>query len=1685
MDLRSNAPSGRALAIRKYLADARPRTAWSELAGGDAPESWSDPLEAIEAVRLLNALGAPRRSRQLALVRYRRDPRSAWLRYGWALELLATRGPFFGWRFLAKEPEAYDDPFLTARFANLRVQSLIELSDFDRAERWIERIEQLGVWGTAEIRAQWLRAQDRRAEALELATSALKSEPRSLWLVDACLDLHQELGQADASFRLLEEKEAELDAGGLSLRLGHELLLREEPAGVEAAVARAEERLPLAEPEVQKGFAWLRGEAAYLEGRTADAIRFARESEAKVAVALADLLEKEPASSGRRKRLAVPHVAQHRSTCVPATLTSLLSFAGVDVDHVGVADAICYDGTAQHVERVWAQGQGLVVREFTLDWDTAVRLIDAGLAMSLVLTGATRGHMVAVVGYDERRRSLLLMDPSSGPLEAVSQSLFESMRPYGPRAALVLPKARAPDADAVDLPDASLYDALHAVHVAIERDDLESARKEQDALVASTPNHRLTEFARRAVAIHEKDWAAAAGACERLLAVFDNDARSRVLLVQCRLARLGREERVAALREAIDKGGHDASVFRVMLATELANDARDALEAERLALRALRERGPDGRAIMVLGRVAAHRGDAADSAELHQLGACIDWASEDAARLLHDATVRNGRGDAALSVLRARARRARTRSCLPTCTYIEALDERGHTGASLAELDDSLRARPSDRALLAFGVQRYASAGRDRRAAACMDRLAEVAVGRSLDDARIARLLRSGRIEEARDTVARRSLAEPDDVEMLARCASITGQVENRAAATAFLRRALEREPDNAALAQLVIESGVAPRERVDIAERALRREPGHVPLILNAAFGYAALGDTDASKERAERALRVGPGHPMPLGAVGRLAARRGDREEAARLFRAALENDVDQAEVIGEYVDCADEHRVYTERLAWVFERACERSSRGAGFDGWYDAARGHLAIVELRRMASAAAARRPDLATTRMLEVEALLDAQDKTEAGRRLVDADAAVEEQRAFGTQAARLWYLAGDGERALSYSHRALARFPEVQPLLFHLALLDELGRRPWAVRRARAALVRHPCEPLLLLHVARIEAGMGRRDVAVGLCESAIAIAPQHRAAWLLRAELGVARGEADVLDRVHQWTESRAWDATAQLTLSRLASMHDVHDVAIDAAKKATSLAPWDVSTHEAHALALFEGKRTQDALKACNVQRLSGRSAARLATRRALIFANTDDGRAAFAETTKILERWPSCVAAMRLRIHLRGPDDPTQAEELLAYESFDDMALMALGEEDVRRRRFERARSWYLRVLERDPKHRDAIVGAVQASKNLDDLDTAHRFIERLDAIDPGEAAAFRISFALEQGRIEAALEVLTTIVAGDRYDPDVFKTAIDTWHNNEGPPVLVAHLDELAASPDSAEAFVQRWSEVRMELAAHATAPDYVAAIASRDEDRGATAFAATANGLATAANASILWLAVRFRALLRARTRAAVAVSSAYAIRGHLWCAVAWSTRWVRRPDVAPWMLLHVASCWDALGCHDRAAATRRKARSLAPDRTTPDHTVWLALHEGCRGARGEAERLLTEADAPVTDGGKLALRLTQILLETAGPGGPSVAASLEQMSTIARSLVERGELTRSLHLTIQRTGRALRRIRTRPWPPLVRLEEGWYWLRAGNLRRVVSTLLIIGVVFGSLVAWGLLAEVDSKPRRH
>ncbi|MEZ0264145.1 MAG: C39 family peptidase [Phycisphaerae bacterium] len=702
-------------------------------------DRWTGAEARIMAGRLAGNLGAARLARVHHLRAYRAEPGHPLARYYYARAMIERRGPYETWQFMTRcgAPNGAD-PDLLADWLAFEALIAAMLRDFGAAERGIGRALEIAperAWIHVE-RASILNQQDKPADALASAMRALALSPLYRPGLQFAAEMLIMMDRDAEAIALLEDAAARTQSAAI---VGHLAALVGEAGDKPRARAlweRVVELSPMADKDYLKFLSARRCDAAYACGDYSAAAELARQAgkgfHAKIAERLSgDLRGKE------RVELKVPFVRQDHMTCAPATLTALARFWGKSAEHLGVVEEICYDGTPAHSERAWAERNGFVVREFRATWESAVGLIDRGVPFTLTTTETTGAHLQAVTGYDARRHTLLLRDPSTKHEgEVRADGLVEVYKSTGPRAMALVPADRAELFDGLELPEAGLYDLFYRVQTALVAHRREAAAaaygemveldRRERANVGAKPHEaerkdapadapgRLVCWARRSIGAYDSDHSEQLSATEALIAQFPDDAVLQLGKLGL-LRDLSRRSEILETLSAAAAAPKADLIFSFQYANELANDPRELPRATRMLRRYVRYRGGDAIGYGALASLLWQAREREEALALYRVATCLNDKDDRLAVMYFGAARYFGKAADAIALVADRFARFGGRSAVPAITLFRVMAAVDRTPEAFAALDKGLKKRPHDADLMLFMADQCARYGRTAR----------------------------------------------------------------------------------------------------------------------------------------------------------------------------------------------------------------------------------------------------------------------------------------------------------------------------------------------------------------------------------------------------------------------------------------------------------------------------------------------------------------------------------------------------------------------------------------------------------------------------------------------------------------------------------------------------------------------------------------------------------------------------------------------------------------------------------------------------------------------------------------------------------------------------------------------------------------------------------------------------------
>lgn len=1561
---------------------------------GPLPQ-WRGTPARILAGSLAAQLGSPRLGSAIHVRAWREAPNDPEACLYYSYEVLSHRGPLATWEFLRQVgtlPEAEDR--IRGYWLSMHSVVLGQFRDFDAAESWLARAEEAapGLPWLLVQRAHLYEMEDRYDDALAASREALERRPSYRVAVQQNAQLLQLLDRDEEAEALLSRAIERIESSGLMAQLG---VLRDE-MGRHAEARRTWDRLaetfPLLEARFLKWLAGRRSDAAYECGDVVAAAAWARECGEPFFMTLAPRLE-DPDADVRRVRLDVGFVRQHHQTCAPATLAALARFWNRPADHLEVAEEICYDGTPDHRQRTWAERNGYLAREFTVTWESARALLDRGVPFTLATVETQSAHLQAVIGYDARRGTLLIRDPTmpySG--EAMGKELLERYRSTGPRGMAMVPDEQAALLDGLDLPESSLYDHLHRMQVALHEHDRERAAAAFEALGAEAPGHRLALHARCILAQYDADPAELLAGIEAQLALFPDDVNLRLSQLSC-LRNLGRRDDRLALYEGLCARKDADPLLRRQYARELLPDAREHPRVVELVRRALRYRPLDAPGLTTLADVERDAGRMPAALDLYRLAACLDDKDEGLARNYFYAARHLHREDDALEFLRGRFRRLGKLSGWPARTLYFALCQLERGPEAFAILDEAQQIRPDDGELRMFAAESHAAHGEFDRAA---ERL-EAARGlcRRGDWLRAAAYLASVRGDLAASLDLWRQVlqAEPAAIDANRAIATRLAETEGRAAALEHLAAACDRFPHNFALIQAWIDwlRDDGPAALEPAVRRLLAIHPADAWARRELALILARQGRHEEAAEEMRLATQLEPSSPSEAAVRAQLLEMANERVEARAAYREAIRRSVDMEFAIDRLIETADTKAERSDDLAFVEAELRRQVIFGDGLLAFARLARRTMEPDPLLAALRAAKEARPDLWHAWSALVQELAGRGQSAEA------LELAREAAERFPLLP-RIWLDLAAACRASEDREgetRALDRALELAPgwgvaaRQRAMALEkqgDYAGSRAVlerAVAHAPLDAFNHGCLADAMWH-------LDDREPALERLLHALRLEPDYDWGWdtLARWARELKRPGLPV-ELARELTEKRGGEARNWLRLARSLDGPEHLEERLAAFDRAIALDPRDFTAYDLKAELLAQAGRWDEAEALCGPGPWGERPPIWLRGRAAWLIARRGDLPGAMERMRSVLAEDPDYYWGwLNFTEWASEAGEPVHylwaAEALARLTPNDPVAAGYLGDARLCNSMRTGAREAFEHGFRSDPDHAYTAMRLFDMRLEDGQLDEAARVLESLKERQPGPFTLAReVQLAQARGDRNTASTALERLCVTPGTESEWPLSAADqafteTGWGRQAEAIYARALDHPDVRPQVGKLWVERCIARR-----HWRCEKRIRTLLGRGEV-GLHAMEAYLAGIGRARKEGRLNACLRRHGeLLRAHTRCWGAAGYALTAVARHRAAIRWMSDWQTRDDARPWMLINLAIALRAHRRVDEANRVSRRALELGSDYTTPYHRIWLALDDLIDGDGHEAAARLDGIDPQHFDmTNRYLFRLARFLIE-------------------------------------------------------------------------------------------------------
>lgn len=1167
--------------------------------------NWRGPAAMVMAGRLAHHLGSASLSARITARAAKLYPSDPLVQYYHTYTILEWRGPLPAWNHLRK---LGDMPHASAEeqadLCSIRAQVAASFRDFQTAEQWLLKAEELhpkDPW-LAVSRCHLLESQDRYEEALAASIEAVKLHRYPYYRAGILAQAHglQLLNRDQEALELLKAASQHLESAAVETLLFALQVELERPEEALQTLDRYERLTPLREKGTDEWLRSQRSRLAHLCGNREEALRLARTLDDKFHKGFAERLA-DPEHQPRKVKLPVSFVRQNYRTCAPATLAALGRYWQLSTDHLQLVAAMCYDGTPAYRQREWAEQNGWLVKEFTLTWEAATQLLDAGLPFALTTVDTANAHLQAVVGYDTLRRSFLLRDPYNPYLrEAVAEPFLEHYAANGPRCFVMVPQQEAARLQTIELPEAAWYDLDHQLELALSRHDRPAAVEKLNALAASAGDHLLTWKARRALAAYDSDSKEGARCVNALLEKFPKDAN--LLLSKTSYLREGpRTSLLEFLTELCMDKAVDP-IFYQQLAIEQLADARLEASAERLLMKSLRHRPYDATSLHVLADLRWQQRDLPTAFELYRFAASLEDKREEPTRALFAASRHLRKHHEIIGYLRDRFQRFGRYSHLSLTTLFWSEVDLTETAMAFKHLGIALEWRPEDSGLRCFAADVYARFGHYPEARAHL----QAAQGRTrqLDwlrtSAHIATM--EDRRPEALTLWQEVLVQAPMALDAHESMLQLLAETEGPAAVSQHLKRLGEAFPHNIDLQQLCLNwlrKDDHPAA-IKTAERLVALHPANAWARRELADLLGEAGETERALREVDLALQLEPKAPFGYCVRGHLYQKLLRPADAQKDYEAALRLSVDNDFAQRALLELCETHAEKKAALNFIEQELSRQVIFGSGLVVFRELAHPILEPKELVTSLRQAHRERPDLWHTWSCLIQQLSLQTELGEAERLAREATSRFPLLPRMWIDFATIRRMQENISGEIECLETAVRLSPAWSYPARQLAEAYERAGDFWKARRLlETTLVRLPLEAVLHQMLAHFLWKTGDRDEGLQRLQKAIDTDPGMMWAWEQLPIWGKERGQPDLaINLARKLVETRAGEIRSWLLLAEHLEGRAPLEERLAAVEKALQLQPKSAWAHQIKAELLAQAGRVDEALKVCQAPVFGGK-------------------------------------------------------------------------------------------------------------------------------------------------------------------------------------------------------------------------------------------------------------------------------------------------------------------------------------------------------------------------------------------------------------------------------------------------------------------------------------------------------
>jgi cellulose synthase operon protein C len=1521
--------------------------------------AWRDTNARIMAGRIAMQVGAQRLGGAYHLRAWRNNRRSPQATYYYARVILSRQGLLAAWEFVRSIGE-FDGatPRERAEWWTFRAHLLTEFRDFDAAGEWLAKsmsIDPENYWVYVS-RGRLLEAQDRYEEAIDAANLALNIKPNDPAAISISARMSILLEREDEALERLKVAAAQTESNSVVLCLAQLQNNLGDYVGAGASFQRSAEISPLLEPGGKQWLLARQSDIAYSLGDFATASQLAELVNSPSYQKVAERLQAEPLI-GKRILLPVGFVRQHHVTCAPATLATLSRFWDRPVDFQTIAAEICYDGTSNYRQRLWAGQNGWIAREFTVTWDSAVAAIDRGIPFTLSTTEVTSAHLQAVIGYDSYLRQFLIRDPYHQEIgEMWAIEALEHYALFGPRGMILVPDDRPELLVGLDLPDAELYDLSYALQHEIERHQRAAAIQIHQQMVELAPNHRLTLYGERSIAGYDSNETHFLAVTEKLLEQFPDRPNLILDKLNCLKELTRREERLELL-ETVCAQPYPHPIFWQYYAQELSDDGRSAAKTIELLKQAIRYLPTNAENYYLLANSLWVQRESSTAFELYRFATCLNDKYSKYAKAYFFTARHHKQPDLALKLLERRWTQFGSKSEEPVLTLFWAYCQLNRQQEAFEILDRACLEQPYRGDLLIGAANAYAEYGKYQQAADLLDRTRDK-VARSTWLRTAAELASNqGDLSLALAHWQEILSIDPLAIDAIRSVVSLLAETQDSATAIGFLQANCERFPHSYSLHQLW--SSWLESEDISESERVLwlLTEINPSDAWTRRQLAWILGKQRKFSQAFTELALarQLDPHSSTERTIFGDLCERSGELTAAKEAYREAIRLSIDSDGAISSLINLCYAREERQTALAFIFAELTHQVTFGDGLIIYQELAAQNLDPLVVLEQMREAWVQRSDLWQSWSVVILQLLQLDRLDEA---LETAETYVQQFPLL----AKAWLDLStvhrerdDVDREMLALHRALEINPTWNIPIGRLTrLYERTAQIDLAQELLTTAIARDPREFSHHCYLAEVLWNRDNRQDALNQLETLIKTTRSgysYSWAWDKLREWSIECERPEFADRLaRELTQTRSKQALSWYLLAQTLSKDEDLVERLQGLDRAIELNPYYVDAYDLKARLLTYAEEYEAALSVCNTTAWGDDRPTSLRARVVWIEQQCDRDRDAIAHLHEIVAIEPDFEWAwMQLAKYFDRLDDLENylpaAKKLVELDPQCSLNWGYFGDALHRTDDIAGAQAAWEKSIAIDPSYEYGALSLFQLhwfAKNF--AAAAETLALTRPHLTPLTYLPNELRLAMQSQDIPTAAKALAELCLCESDSGEELSAAMEIMESAGLSTTVETILFQQLQAEDSSSWLPLFWMKTAARLGAWEKCDRYVT---SQDFDTsfGQAIVRIYMRILGKHQQRKILLNFIRdHRDALRREDSLWGIVGFALRLVQENRQIINWLEDWHSRSAVEPWMLVNLAEAFRAVGADDRGHNINKQAISLPDGDESASNISWLTF---------------------------------------------------------------------------------------------------------------------------------------------